>query len=324
MITLIPYCRGASSQPSMDFGKKAGDKRQSILSMSDDEYLVYSEFEFVANNLLSMAALHYSAKSGEDVCTFASKFCSKLESCQHVVGAEYGYICSSRYNRRAFAYSLSKLFDSIPFDEEVTVDDFHQLIELFCPDFPKDLVENAASCVEISTKKGAMPYYLHGNLRIAVFFHIIYGSWIKHVDKFFEDEDTSCVVNGNKLRVHIYELCRSDLRLTIEHPSIATVSSIINDSTATVSMISLEKFKSSVISNKVIAAETCRPPSAAAASLDEYGGRAGPPGEGKAVSAPIKFNHDMFDTSVNSSTAVDPRVSVLVLDTGDNSSVNPK
>lgn len=139
----------------MDFGKRSGDKRQSILSVGDDEYVQYSEFEFVASNLLSMAALHYSAKSGgeTDVNAFASKFCSKLESCQHVLGAEYDYIRCSKYNRRAFAYSLTKLFHSIPFDEEVTVVDFHQLIELFCPDFPKDLVESAASCVEVSRKK---------------------------------------------------------------------------------------------------------------------------------------------------------------------------
>ena len=82
----------------MDFGKRSGDKRQSILSVGDDEYVQYSEFEFVASNLLSMAALHYSAKSGgeTDVNAFASKFCSKLESCQHVLGAEYDYIRCSK------------------------------------------------------------------------------------------------------------------------------------------------------------------------------------------------------------------------------------
>ena len=54
----------------------------------------------------------------------------------HVVGREYAFISSTCWNRRAFILACHASFGNMG-ALELTVADFHQLLMLLCPDFPK-------------------------------------------------------------------------------------------------------------------------------------------------------------------------------------------
>ena len=112
------------------------DARASLMSMSGREYLdalqlrVY--FTDVVHQLL--------ACRDEHPVEFMHQYFRRVGAMEHVVGREYAFVSATCWNRRAFVLSCHATFGALAL-VELTVADFHQLLMLLCPDFPKAPVD---------------------------------------------------------------------------------------------------------------------------------------------------------------------------------------
>jgi len=85
-------------------------------------------------------------------------------------------------------------FQGIGNNEELTVIDFHLLLQIICPDFPLSLVEDSVYAIDAAT--GMVPTsspakYYYSDLRVAIFFHIIYHDWLRELGKLFLSDTDS-------------------------------------------------------------------------------------------------------------------------------------
>ena len=64
----------------------------------------------------------------------------KVVAMEHVVGREYAYVGATAWNRRAFIVAFRECVEPL-LDVDVTVADFHQLLILLCPDFPRQTLD---------------------------------------------------------------------------------------------------------------------------------------------------------------------------------------
>ena len=55
---------------------------------------------------------------------------------RQVVGREYAYVSATAWNRRSFVVVFREAIQNL-LGEHLTVGDFHQLLQLVCPDFPR-------------------------------------------------------------------------------------------------------------------------------------------------------------------------------------------
>ena len=83
--------------------------------MSDDDeaFLQSSEINFFLRHLFSQAV----ALRPDDSIDFAMKFFKRIQSCHHVLGADYAYIGATKSNRRAFIFCLIELFQTYAKDK---------------------------------------------------------------------------------------------------------------------------------------------------------------------------------------------------------------
>ena len=60
---------------------------------------------------------------------------------EHIYGREYAYVSSTAWNRRAFVVAFRKCVHPLR-DMDLTVPDFHQLLIVLCPDFPRATLDS--------------------------------------------------------------------------------------------------------------------------------------------------------------------------------------
>ena len=60
---------------------------------------------------------------------------------EHIYGREYTYVSSTAWNRRAFVVAFRKCVHPLR-DMDLTVPDFHQLLIVICPDFPRSTLDS--------------------------------------------------------------------------------------------------------------------------------------------------------------------------------------
>jgi hypothetical protein len=77
---------------------------------SDEAYLGESSINFYVRHLFSQVAL----LKPEDPIEFASKYFKRIQSCHHVLGADYAYIGATKSNRRAFIFCLMEILVTFP------------------------------------------------------------------------------------------------------------------------------------------------------------------------------------------------------------------
>jgi hypothetical protein len=63
---------------------------------------------------------------------------------ENVVLREFGYVNSTSRNRLSFIINFEKAYKQMG-EEAIPVDDYHQLLVLLCPDFPRVLVDRTIS-----------------------------------------------------------------------------------------------------------------------------------------------------------------------------------
>ena len=68
----------------------------------------------------------------EDSIDFAAKFFRRIQSCHHVLGAEYAYIGATSNNRRAFIFCLMEIFASFSLEETMSTAEYEQVCAHRC------------------------------------------------------------------------------------------------------------------------------------------------------------------------------------------------
>jgi len=240
-------------------------------ALSDEDFLEASELPFFLRALLSQLATAPSALKTEEALDFAEGYFQSVLSCHHVLGAEYSYICGSKYNRRAFVYCLLESFSSLSDDEDLTPADYQQLVDVICPDMPRHIIYEAAYAVETSSAPNSTTNkYSHKKLRLAIFFHIVYEDWLKLVENFCRDEGSSGAVHVNKLKLFL-EHARVSISPYIDHPPKAALEATFQSVTKSHnSEITYDGMRRNLFKSPIIEEElTRRPKSALPLSKDE-------------------------------------------------------
>ena len=112
------------------------DARASLMSMSGREYLDFLQLRVYFTDVVHQLL----ASRDEHPVEFMHQYFRRVGAMEHVVGREYAFVSATCWNRRAFVLSCHATFGALAL-VELTVADFHQLLMLLCPDFPKAPVD---------------------------------------------------------------------------------------------------------------------------------------------------------------------------------------
>lgn len=219
------------------------------------------------NFFLGHLFLQVAHEAPADPIAYAANYFATTLSQSHVLGAQYTFITSCNHNRRSFVFCLMELFRTFPLNEELTAVEYQQIIEMICPDFPRQVVLEASYSVKAtntaegsssSSPKMALKYR-HEDLRVALYFHIIYEEWLKRVEMHFREEGSLEYLNIFRVRTHLDEI-RSSPKCLFEHPpqnGIEEIITLLSNAPGTVSGcdVTFDGFKKTIFSNKLIAAD---------------------------------------------------------------------
>ena len=172
-------------------------------------------------------------------------------------------------------YCLMETFSNFSPKEDFALLEYQQFLELVCSDFPRHLLLEAAIGLTVHSMVGATPKYCHGDLSVAIYFHIIYEDWLKEVEHFLRDEHGSCCRSMARIRNHFAE-CRHLLPLTVERPSATILEDVLARTTGPTQEISFEELRKMLLVNEAVISDVCKVPvhatpivSATAGSMNE-------------------------------------------------------
>jgi hypothetical protein len=186
--------------------------------MDDRTYLDSSEINFFIKNLFAQVSI----LRPEDSVEYAFQYFIKVRSCQNVLGADYGFISGCNKNRRAFVFCLIELFKTFSDDEEMSINECHQIIEMICPNFPTTIMPSVVSSLEVKNANASPPKYRHGDMRVSLYFHIIYDEWLKYIMTVFKEEGSLECLGVFRLNAYI-EDCRKNKRVNFSQPPQACI-----------------------------------------------------------------------------------------------------
>lgn len=205
--------------------------------MDDKTYLEYSEMSFFLQNLFTQVAM----LRPDDSVEFAFQYFQKVRSCQNVLGADYGFIAGCNKNRRAFVFCLMELFKTFRDDEEMNVNECQQIIEMVCPNFPTTIMPAVVSSLEVKNATASPPKYRHGDIRVSLYFHIIYDEWLKYIMTVFKEEGSLDCLSVFRVKAYI-EDCRKNKRVNFSQPSKECIEAALGQITSQeVSFVILKK-----------------------------------------------------------------------------------
>jgi hypothetical protein len=101
---------------------------------------------------------------------------------EHIYGREYAYVSSTAWNRRAFVVAFRKCVHPLR-DMDLTVPDFHQLLIVICPDFPRATLD---SIIHVLPRALQSEGKFHcGTLSTAFEVHWYHSKFLSALDPFF-------------------------------------------------------------------------------------------------------------------------------------------
>ncbi len=230
-----------------------------------DKYLGRSEINFFVKHLFMQVA----SLKPEDSIQFSIDYFKRIQSCHHVLGAEYSFIVSCQTNRRAFIFCLMEAFQKFTYEEEMTTIEYQQLVEMICPDFPRKIITDAVAPLEASKKViNAIPKVPQGEFRIALFFYIVYEEWLKYIETIFREEGSLDCLSLFRLRAYL-EDCRNNWSISFAQPPSAGVDATLANFTG--SEIAFNAFLRALFSSKVVQDDVCTYPNKAIRLLEDVG-----------------------------------------------------
>ena len=259
------------------------------------EYLDTSEINFFIRHLLNQT---HTTKFDDfnEVCL---QYFTLTASCQHVRGMTYGFVSSSRYNRRSLIYCIMETFVGFSLNADISAYDYYALVELLCPDFPHRLVMDAIRVIDESNlsrrQRRSRSYstaivgdgidhdedgiysdedlpslYKHSDIRIAVFFQILYEEWLIFVMHVFKDMRSTGRISLRDLQ-NVISSRRPALPSSAEEPPIDaitfTIDSLMDDTTNhdedhefSTGDVNFEEFHRALVHCPIIIHEVCKVP----------------------------------------------------------------
>ena len=184
-----------------------------LLEQDDQDYLEDTEIKFFLSNLFQQVA----AFRPEDSLDYALRYFKRVRSCHNVLGADFSFISGSSRNKRSFVFCLIELFRTFNDNEQMSINEYQQIIEMICPDFPSTIMPAVVSSLEVMNASASPPKYRHGDMSISLYFHIIYDEWLKYITTIFKEEGSlDCL---SLFRFHAYvQDCRKNKRISYPQP----------------------------------------------------------------------------------------------------------
>lgn len=152
--------------------------------LTDTQYFDASELGFFITSMLDQVAV----QKPDDAMEFCRLFFQRVNSMQHVIGADFSYMIDCNHNRRSFVHCCQDMFKNVSPGTDFKVSDMHKLYCLVCPDLSAAVVQEAA--LYISPTKMNPTHYSYGDLQISFFFQIVFYEWLKIVSPVFHNEET--------------------------------------------------------------------------------------------------------------------------------------
>jgi len=287
---------------------------------NDQQYMASSEIMFFVRHLFAQVA----ALRPEDSIDFAAKFFKRIQTCHHVLGAEYAYIGATANNRRAFIFCLTEIFATFSPDESMSTAEYEQVVEMICPDFPRKMIHAAAACCELAPRAAAgaadgtgaragaggpvsatasaaisglsllhtapvlgeraVAKHRLASLRVAVYFHVLYEEWLKYIETIFREEGSLDCLSMFRLRAYL-EDCRKNWSISFSQPPAEGINAALASITAT--EISFSSLLKAMFKCAIIQDDVTSTPAHALPLLTEQPKKKSPGNKGGAAPAAV-------------------------------------
>jgi hypothetical protein len=235
----------------------SGQSKTDHSEESDERYLQRVEITHYLTNMFVVC----TAIKPEDSIDFAWRYFDRVQSCHNVLGAEYSVISSCIRNKRNFVFCLMELFKTFNASEEMSVHEYQQIIEMICPDFPKTILTQVSTflevsdmCVESNSSNTGTQKYNHGELCIALYFFISYEDWIKYIEAIFKEEGSLDSLSMFRLKAYL-EDCRNNWSLSFPQPPVEGVDGALRSISQ--SEVSFTIFQRALIKDPSIRQDAC-------------------------------------------------------------------
>ncbi|XP_034389967.1 UPF0705 protein C11orf49 homolog isoform X2 [Cyclopterus lumpus] len=117
-------------------------------TVPDDEYLADSDVSFYLSDAVTQLLEHKEEYSQFGVIRYFAEYFSSVKNSNHVLFREYNYIRATPHNRASFIRVFWRCYRQIGKSGDLlSMLEYRSLLQLLCPDFPLEMVQNAARIV---------------------------------------------------------------------------------------------------------------------------------------------------------------------------------
>lgn len=196
-------------------------------------------------------------RKGDEALDFSIAYLKHMESCYHVVGANYSYILESVHNRKAFVFCLTNALQGFDARHEVTSSELYLIIESMCPDFPKThLTEAVLTATEqyTSSTLSSDHRFPLGLLAKASMCHILYDEWLRALEEVFRAEGKGLQLPLVRIKGRCEQVYRN-LPPSCPQPPWAATQCAYDEVIKNGGELSFERFKKAVFGSEAVQAE---------------------------------------------------------------------
>ncbi|XP_056595351.1 centriolar satellite-associated tubulin polyglutamylase complex regulator 1 [Triplophysa dalaica] len=117
-------------------------------SVTVDEYLAENNVLFYLNDAVTQLLEHKEEYTQFGVVRYFTEYFTSVKNGNHVLFREFNYIKATPHNRVSFIHIFWKCFRQIGKNGDLlAMSEYSSLLQLLCPDFPIEMVQNTARIV---------------------------------------------------------------------------------------------------------------------------------------------------------------------------------
>ncbi|KAF5904050.1 UPF0705 protein C11orf49, partial [Clarias magur] len=117
-------------------------------SVSAEEYLAESSALFYLNDAVTQLLQHRDEFIQFGIVRYFAEYFTSVKNGNHVLFREFSYVKGTAHNRASFIHIFWKCFRQIGKNRDLlTMTEYTSLLQLLCPDFPVEIVQNTAKIV---------------------------------------------------------------------------------------------------------------------------------------------------------------------------------
>uniref|UniRef100_A0A8C2FSA6 Centriolar satellite-associated tubulin polyglutamylase complex regulator 1 n=1 Tax=Cyprinus carpio TaxID=7962 RepID=A0A8C2FSA6_CYPCA len=117
-------------------------------NLTVDEYLAETNVLYYLNDAVTQLLEHKDEYTQFGVVRYFAEYFTSVKNGNHVLFREFSYIKATSHNRESFIHIFWKCFRQIGKNGDLlAMAEYSSLLQLLCPDFPTEMVQNAARIV---------------------------------------------------------------------------------------------------------------------------------------------------------------------------------